>query len=61
VTFTLEGAATAAWVNGRAVRPGATFTAEARAGLNTVVLQVDATEPPAALRLAAPGVAFRVE
>jgi putative heme-binding domain-containing protein len=61
VTFTLEGEATSAWVNGRLVRPGTTFTAEAQAGTNVVVLQVDAMQPPAGLRLAAPGVAFRTE
>ena len=51
VSFTLAGEATGAWLNGELVRPGATFTANARAGLNTLVLQLNSARPPAALGL----------
>jgi hypothetical protein len=43
------------------VRPGATFTANARPGLNTLVLQLNSARPPVSLRLASNDVAFRTD
>jgi putative heme-binding domain-containing protein len=57
VTFTLEGDVKAAWVNGRVVKPGSQFTADAKSGTNTVVLQLD-DEKPADVKLSATDVAF---
>ena len=42
-------------------RSGASFTANARPGVNTLVLQVNSARPPAALRLASGDVTFRTE
>jgi putative heme-binding domain-containing protein len=41
VRFGLAGEVKRAWVNGQLVKPGPTFEAEAKPGLNTIVLQLD--------------------
>ncbi len=62
VTFTLAGGgATGAWLNGTRITPAATFSAEVKPGVNTLVLQLDAVTPPAALRLSAGEMSFRTE
>lgn len=47
VTFALSGEATAAWLNGKNVEPGRTFTVTARPGVNALVLEINAMHPPA--------------
>ena len=41
VTFTVGGGVKDAWLNGVPVKAGASVSAEARAGANTLVLQLD--------------------
>jgi hypothetical protein len=58
VTFTLTGAATAAWLNGQLLKPGATFTATAKPGANVIVLQLDEKNLPAEIALRSADVTF---
>jgi putative heme-binding domain-containing protein len=58
VTFTLTGAATAAWLNGQLLKPGATFTATAKPGANVLVLQLDEKNLPAEIALRSADVTF---
>ncbi len=44
-TFTLSGKAEGIWVNGALVTPGAQFSAQAKPGLNTIVIQLDDVTP----------------
>jgi len=57
-TFQLVGEALGAWVNGVAVKPGATFRAEANAGINVLVLQLSAEQTPTAVKLSSGDVSF---
>jgi len=41
VTFTVAGAVKGAWLNGKLLQVGATFAADAKAGANTLVLQLN--------------------
>ncbi len=45
VKFSLKGAVKGAWVNGALVKAGAAFTAQAKPGMNTIVLQLDDVKP----------------
>ena len=58
VVFSLTGTATAAWLNGQPVKAGAQFAVEAKAGRNTLVLQLDEKNLPEALRLSSADVSF---
>ncbi len=57
VRFTLAGEAKGAWVNGARVKPGASFTVQAKPGANVLVLQLDDVKP-AAITLRSDDVAF---
>jgi hypothetical protein len=59
VRFTLAGETKGAWLNGKLVPVAREFAVEAKPGLNTLVLQIDEANIPAALRLAAGDVSFR--
>ena len=58
VNFTLTGPAKAAWLNGKLVTPGATFTVTAQPGANVLVLQLIEKNLPAELILRSPDVTF---
>jgi hypothetical protein len=58
VTFTLAGNVRGAWLNGQVVKPAAQFTVEATAGVNTLVLQLDEANLPAALKLSSGEASF---
>ena len=58
VRFTLTGVAQDLWVNGKSVRPGAQFAAEAKKGINTIVLRLDDARVPEAVRLESRDVTF---
>ncbi len=47
-----------AWLNGVAIKPGAEFTANARAGANTLVLQLNETSVAEGIKLSAGDVSF---
>jgi hypothetical protein len=58
VNFTLTGPAQAAWLNGKLLQPGATFTVTAQPGANVLVLQLIEKNLPAELVLRSPDVTF---
>ena len=58
VRFTLTGEAKSAWVNGKLIKPGAQFTADAKAGVNSIVLQLDDARIPDAIKLTSGDVSF---
>ena len=58
VTFTLTGIATAAWLNGQIIKPGASLTATVKPGPNVLVFQLDDKTLPAELILRSPDVTF---
>jgi putative heme-binding domain-containing protein len=58
VIFTLVGDVKDAWINGASVKPGAQFTAEVRAGTNTLVLQLNEAGVAAGIKLSAADVSF---
>ena len=58
VTFDFSGKAKRLWINGRLTPVDSTFTSEARAGVNTVVMQLDETTFPDAIRLRSEHVTF---
>lgn len=58
VTFALAGGVKEAWLNGVAVETGAQFTVEARAGANTLVLQLDEARVADGLALRSGDVTF---
>ena len=57
VKFTLTGEVKRAWVNGALVKAGAEFTAPAKPGVNTVVLQLNDVQP-ATIKLSSGEVTF---
>ncbi len=57
-TLALTGTATAAWLNGQPVKPGATFAITAQPGTNVIVLQLDEQNLPAELALRSTEVTF---
>ncbi|MEO6005634.1 MAG: PVC-type heme-binding CxxCH protein [Opitutus sp.] len=59
--FTLSGESPNAWINGKPVAPGSRFTADAKAGANTLILQIPQDQPVSALKLTASGVSFSLE
>ncbi|MBC7368748.1 MAG: c-type cytochrome, partial [Undibacterium sp.] len=59
IKFTLTGGVKDAWLNGVPIRPGTEFTALARAGANTLVLQLNETRAAAGIKLTAADVSFR--
>jgi putative heme-binding domain-containing protein len=58
VTFNLTGTATAAWLNGQLIKPGASFTAAVKPGANVIVLQLDEKNLPAEIALRSADVTF---
>ncbi|MSU50791.1 MAG: c-type cytochrome [Opitutus sp.] len=62
VKFTVSGEATGAWVNGKHVKSGKQFTADAKPGVNTVVLQLQLNDvTPGSVRLASDEVTFLLQ
>ena len=59
VSFTLESKLDRAWLNGTLVEIGDTFTLNAKAGTNTLVLRTDPKVFPENLRLSSDDVTFR--
>ena len=57
VTLAIEGQVKGAWLNGKVITPGPEFTAEVKAGMNTIVLQLDDVTP-ADVKLSAGDVTF---
>ena len=57
-TFTLTGTAKDAWLNGKLLQPGATFTVTAQPGANVLVLQLIEKNLPGELILRSPDVTF---
>ncbi len=60
VKFTVTGEASGAWVNGKHFKPGKSFTADVKPGVNTVVLQLNA-DNPGPVRVASGDVSFLVQ
>lgn len=60
VTFTVAGGVKDAWLNGVQVKAGAQITAEARIGVNTLVLQLDEARVKDGIKETASDVAFVV-
>ncbi len=60
VAFTLSGEAMDAWLNGKRVEPGKTFTANAQPGVNALVLEIDPAHLPA-IRLSSDTASFLLQ
>jgi putative heme-binding domain-containing protein len=58
MTLTVSGPITGAWLNGAPLKPAATLALDARAGVNTLVVQIDEDNLPDALRVASADVSF---
>ena len=58
VTFALIGDVKTAWLNGKLVKPGTTFTVESKPGANVVVFQLDEKNLPAELALRSSALTF---
>ncbi|MBI5775718.1 MAG: HEAT repeat domain-containing protein [Verrucomicrobia bacterium] len=58
VNLSITGKITEAWLNGKPVKPAATLTLDAKAGVNVLVLQIDETNLPDAVRVASGDVSF---
>jgi hypothetical protein len=56
--FKLTGQAQAAWLNGVAVPAAGQFTVEVKPGVNTLVLQLDGSHLPDAVKLNSDAVTF---
>lgn len=61
VTFHFSGTARRVWLNGKLTSQARDFSVEAREGVNTLVLELNATTLPDAIRLTAEGAAFLTE
>lgn len=60
VSFTLSGEVTGAWLNGKRVEPGKTFTVSAQPGVNALVLEIDSVHLPA-IRLSSDTASFLLQ
>ncbi len=58
VKLAITGKITEAWLNGKPVKPAATLTLDAKQGANVLVLQIDETNLPDAVRVASGDVSF---
>ncbi|MBP9903724.1 MAG: hypothetical protein KBH45_19905, partial [Verrucomicrobia bacterium] len=58
VKFNLAGEVKVVWVNGQPVKAGAQFTADAKPGVNTLVVQLDGARLPDPLRVSSGDVTF---
>ncbi len=56
--FSLTGEVKGVWVNGQPVKAGAQFTAEAKPGINTLVVQLDGANLPDPMKLSSGDVSF---
>ncbi len=60
VNLALKGAVRNAWLNGKPVKPGATLTGEAKAGVNVLVFYILESELPDVLKVTSSDVTFVV-
>lgn len=60
VTFTLSGDAVGGWLNGKRIDPKKEFKANVRAGMNTVIFEIDPVQLPS-LRLRSGDVTFAMQ
>jgi putative heme-binding domain-containing protein len=58
VKFNLTGEVKSVWVNGQPVKAGAQFTTDAKAGVNTIVVQLDGANLPDPMKLTSGDVSF---
>ena len=58
VNFSLAGEVKGVWVNGQPVKVGAQFTADAKPGVNTLVVQLDGAHLPDPMKLSSGDVSF---
>ncbi|MDO8542269.1 MAG: GDSL-type esterase/lipase family protein [Opitutaceae bacterium] len=58
VTFSLDGQAKDVWVNGELIKPAGQFTAATRPGPNTIVVRIDETNLPEAVKVSSAAVTF---